>query len=82
MPEFDGQIVKTLHWDRQQLTKAWKRGDVAAISACVDHIVFVLNVGVERGVMIKSDGTIKRYKTESKAWGIIDEIKGHAIHQI
>ncbi|OUR92804.1 hypothetical protein A9Q81_15925 [Gammaproteobacteria bacterium 42_54_T18] len=75
----DRAISKTLHWKMPQLKRAVKSGDVVGLAAKIDHIEFLLTGGIKRGVLVKSDGTLKTFKSELLAWEAIENIKGDSL---
>ncbi len=77
----DRAISKTLHWKMPQLKRAVKSGDVVGLAAKVDHIEFLLAGGIKRGVLVKSDGTLKIFKSELLAWEAIENIKGDSLFE-
>ncbi len=71
----------TLHWKMPQLKRAVKNLEVVGLAAKIDHIEFLLVGGIKRGVLVKSDGTVKRYRSEVLAWEAIETIKGDSLVQ-
>lgn len=74
-------VLEILHWKIPQLKRAVKNGTVVGLAAKIDHIEFLLVGGIKRGVLVKSDGTLKRYKSEVLAWEAIDSIKGDSLEE-
>lgn len=74
-------VLETLQWKMPQLKRAVQSGKVVGLAAKIDHIEFLLVGGIKRGVLVKSDGVVKRYKSEVLAWEAIDNIKGDSLEE-
>lgn len=70
--------VSELQWTRAQLVRACARGEVAGIAAVNLTVQFVLQDGLNRGYVIRSDGGVQRFESDQRAWAYVDQIHARA----
>jgi hypothetical protein len=73
--------MRELHWTLVTVTQAYRRGEVAGLSVTAGCIEFVLTGGIDGGVVVKRDGTVKSYHSDAQAWEAIEVIKEDSLFQ-
>ena len=67
-----------LEWKKTKVVKALTNGDIITIACTGLCIRFVLKGGVDSGYLVKSDGAIKRFKSDEAGWTYVEQLKSEA----